>query len=111
MAGATLAVALHADTISGQAHSGLGHSGLGQAQPLPYTTGSGVPCMVGATLAVALHAVALQAYNVTLHAVALHTVALQAPPLITITNYRSRSSQAFFSAPRMVLMVVPQTEH
>jgi len=55
--------------------------------------------MVGATLAVALHAVAL------------HTVALQAPPLITITNYRSRSSQAFFSAPRMVLIVVPQTEH
>ena len=106
MVGATLAVALQADTISGQAHSGLGHSGLGQAQPLPYTTGSGVPCMVGATLAVAL-----QAYNVTLQTVALHTVALQAPPLITITNYRSRSSQAFFSAPRMVLIVVPQTEH
>src|SRR5216683_3550892 len=99
MVGATLAVALQADTISGQAHSGLGHSGLGQAQPLPYTTGPAAPCMVGATLAV------------TLHAVALHTVALQAPPLITITNYRSRSSQAFFSAPRMVLIVVPQTEH
>src|SRR5215469_86792 len=37
-------------------------------------------------------------------------VALQAPSLLQ-TNYRSRSSQAFFSEPRMVLMVVPQTEH
>src|SRR5713101_8324850 len=101
MVGATLAVALQADTISGQAHSGLGHSGLGQAQPLPYTTGSGVPCMVRATLAVALHAVALQAYNVTLHGVALHTVALQAPPLITITNYRSLFFLMFRRPPRM----------
>ncbi len=70
MVGATLAVALQADTISGQAHAGLG-----QAQPLPYTTGPTAPCMVGATLAVALLTVALHA--VVLQAVALHAVALQ----------------------------------